>query len=311
MSQVLVATPPRRRIRRWLVALLVALFGGLSLIYSASQTPRYEATATVQISPAPLSEDLTAALEEFGPNSEFVATQAGLIRSRTLAERVVEEEGLSLPPLELSESISAEVVKGTRLVKVSITDPDAAFARRLVTAVVETYVAGGLVGTEQVHADIIDSALSSSRPVSPQPLRDGLFGAGAGLVFGLLLSLVRPRVPEEIDSFGPSEPEAWLPPAVDSETEVFVRTGEETRESLWVEEDAEEFEEDDEEFDDAEEEELETELLDEEKWSEGSDAFEEPEAPPASIPDMQLEPDGASFSEFWDRTRRRRRRDRG
>jgi len=288
VSQVLVATPPRRRIRRWLVALLVALFGGLSLIYSASQTPRYEATATVQISPAPLSEDLTAALEEFGPNSEFVATQAGLIRSRTLAERVVEEEGLSLPPLELSESISAEVVKGTRLVKVSITDPDAAFARRLVTAVVETYVA-----------------------VSPQPLRDGLFGAGAGLVFGLLLSLVRPRVPEEIDSFGPSEPEAWLPPAVDSETEVFVRTGEETRESLWVEEDAEEFEEDDEEFDDAEEEELESELLDEEKWSEGSDAFEEPEAPPASIPDMQLEPDGASFSEFWDRTRRRRRRDRG
>jgi hypothetical protein len=78
-----------------------------------------------------------------------------------------------------------------------------------------------------------------------------------------------------------------------------------------VEEEPEEFEEDDEEFDDAEEEELETELLDEEKHSEVSDAFEEPEAPPASIPDMQLEPDGASFSEFWDRTRRRRRRDRG
>lgn len=278
--------------RRWLIALLVAAFGGLALIYSASQTERYAATAEVMVSPAPASQDLAAALDEFGPSSEWVATQAELIMGRTLAERVVEVEGLSIPPIELASLVSAEVVGDTRLIQVTVTDPDPAFARMLAAAVVDHYVAGETPGTEEVSAEIVETAIASQDPVSPQPLRDGLIGAGAGLVVGLLLSLVRPRRMTPDEEFVAPPAEAWFEPEQAGAPEV---AGAERREPLWVDPDDGAPEEEIEADDDADEEEVQL-------------HSEPPE--PATIEEMQEEPEEGGYSEFWGGRGRGRRKKR-
>ncbi|MEG3164816.1 polysaccharide biosynthesis tyrosine autokinase [Sphingomonas sp. PB2P19] len=84
--------------RRHLMLFLL-VFGGIMLAvaaYTLLQTPRYTATATLVIAPRPadIGSDRTSALSDPAADSS-VDTQVELLKSRTLAARVVDQLGLA------------------------------------------------------------------------------------------------------------------------------------------------------------------------------------------------------------------------
>lgn len=86
--------------RKWWV-LLAGLIGlVLALGYSLAQSPLYRATATIELNPptVPILSNGGNANEEMvvpATDYQFQATQIGILRSRALAERVVQDLGLA------------------------------------------------------------------------------------------------------------------------------------------------------------------------------------------------------------------------
>lgn len=162
---------------RWLIlgAFLVALVLGLAATLLSTRI--YTAAATLQIdrqSAQVLEGAEVAPTESMIAGEEFFQTQYGLLRSRSLAERVVdslglassdaflEQMGVSLPRAEegsataqatrrramvlrvVQENFGVSPVRGSRLVSISFESPDPNLSARVVNAFAEGFIESNL-----------------------------------------------------------------------------------------------------------------------------------------------------------------------
>lgn len=152
-----------------------ALVIGLAITFLT--TPTYTATTTLQIDREAariLDEDGTEPQESMIQGEEFFQTQYGLLRSRSLAERVIESESLATsnafldamgadaPDEEggtaaqrvaerreailevLEQNLDVTPVRGSRLVSVGFTSPDPALAARIANAFAQNFIQANL-----------------------------------------------------------------------------------------------------------------------------------------------------------------------
>lgn len=162
---------------RWIIlgAFVAALVIGLA--FTLLSTRIYAASATLQIdrqATQVLEDAETTPAESMIAGEEFFQTQYGLLRSRTLAERVVDELGLAnsdafLEQMEVSataaeagtaaeranerrelvlrtvrENFGVSPVRGSRLVQISFQSPDPTLSARVVNAFAEAYIQSNL-----------------------------------------------------------------------------------------------------------------------------------------------------------------------
>jgi len=156
-----------------MVLLFVASVVGTS-IYTSRQIRIYEAIATVQLDPQPLTplghQSPESGSDSYWSNQEYFATQYQVITSRRVAELVVKKLGLTTdfaflanlpagapslaaagtavgPGASLEDAAEAlrarlkvEPIQDSRLTRVKFSDADPGRAQRLLSAVVDTYV---------------------------------------------------------------------------------------------------------------------------------------------------------------------------
>lgn len=178
------------RRRRWLIALTFATCSALALLYSSSRPPVYIATAKVFIGPQSVDPTNAAqAIQSLTFSRDFLASYAELLRGRTLAERVVEQLQLEIPPAALVGKISSNVVQDTRIIQVRVSDNDRDRAAQIANTITELFVediqadfAGGAGG---VQASIVEPAIPPAGRSAPSPMRDGILGAFLGLMIGV------------------------------------------------------------------------------------------------------------------------------
>lgn len=158
-----------------LACLIVAVIIGVAA--TMLMTPIYRASTTLQIDREAariLNVDEVAPQESMIQGEEFFQTQHGILRSRSLAERVVDSLGLAssnafldqmqvdLPRADegtalqrsarrreavlktVAENLSVQPVRGSRLVVVSFDSPDPQLSARIVNAVAENFIASNL-----------------------------------------------------------------------------------------------------------------------------------------------------------------------
>jgi polysaccharide biosynthesis transport protein len=161
----------------WTTALSTAVFVALIVtFYTLGQTKIYQASATVMFDPnppRPLGQRVEAIVEmgagSYWDNREYYETQYRIIQSTRVALAVVGELGLQhdaafladLPPgakvppgsQPVSEGLAAEILKGrlrvepikdSRLATVRLEDADPQRAQRVLTTLVDAYVAQNL-----------------------------------------------------------------------------------------------------------------------------------------------------------------------
>ena len=126
----------RRRWRLVVVCLILAI--GASLALSLSQTKMYQGTASLLLQPEqPVDTGGGGAVME----PEEVATQADVIASVQVAERVVDELNLDAEePQDLLDDISVTVVEDKRVVEVSALEPRPQLAADIANAFAEQYI---------------------------------------------------------------------------------------------------------------------------------------------------------------------------
>lgn len=149
---------------RWLIlgTVLACVLG--AVVLSLLMTPKYRADVTLEIKREPvqiLGAGSTDAQPVSAAETDFIATQVGLLQSRSLAERVARSLNLASNPSVVDqelprptrEAVAAGVVRGnfevepergSRLVRLSYTSPDRAVAARVVDAFADNFINSNL-----------------------------------------------------------------------------------------------------------------------------------------------------------------------
>ncbi|HTA91787.1 MAG TPA: polysaccharide biosynthesis tyrosine autokinase [Polyangiaceae bacterium] len=136
-------------------------------VYTSNQVRIYEAAATVQLDPQPLTplghqQSTESGSDSYWSNQEYFATQYQVITSRRVAELVAKKLGLTMDSAFLTNQVGSasasvhvsledaaetlrarlkvEPIQDSRLARVKYTDADPARAQRVLSAVVDTYV---------------------------------------------------------------------------------------------------------------------------------------------------------------------------
>ncbi|MEX2552510.1 MAG: polysaccharide biosynthesis tyrosine autokinase [Actinomycetota bacterium] len=180
--------------RKVLIILCVALSAGSALAFSARVSPTYAASAKVFVGPRTIEKDDAAgALQELTMSQQFVSSYAEILKSRPLAELVVEKTNASISPEELTERIETKIIPDTRLIEVTVSAPSPAAAATYANALVTTFVEdedNRFGGGTLVTASVLERALEPEDPVSPKPVQNGIVGGLLGIMLGIGIAFV-------------------------------------------------------------------------------------------------------------------------
>jgi capsular exopolysaccharide synthesis family protein len=147
---------------RWLILGSVAVALAGAIVVTLLTTPLYKSQATLEINP-PSVEILDNGKGQpvVQNDREFLATQYGLLKSRSLAERVAQELNLpgneALIPGEADRATKLKIatgmlmggyvvepVQGSRLVRISYTSPDPQLAAQVTNAYADNFINSNL-----------------------------------------------------------------------------------------------------------------------------------------------------------------------
>jgi succinoglycan biosynthesis transport protein ExoP len=131
------------RRRRWFILILAALGALLAAALERPQRLHFEATATLTTS-APEDRrvsDFVAGTRRDGSAEQQRALALDILRSRTVAERVIQRLGLSMTPLEVLDSLRVRRDPGSDLIRLTASANTPQQAIALANAVADTAVA--------------------------------------------------------------------------------------------------------------------------------------------------------------------------
>lgn len=179
----------RRRFPILLLCLAAGLAGGTYRGYYT--TPVYQATARALVSQPATDRGVQDTLAAAQLSGTFVQTYAQVATSRSVAEKVVGQLGLSESPEAVQGRVSAQVETSTFLINIKAMDVDPVRAKALADAA--AVALGARVDELQkdrpnpVRAQLLDRAPVPTVPTSPRPKSDLALGLVLALVAGVAL----------------------------------------------------------------------------------------------------------------------------
>ena len=162
--------------------IVVALIAGALIAGAYTKlmiTPLYSATSTALV----ISKETTlTSLADLQFGSQLTKDYSMLITSRSVLEKVIENLGLDMEYRDLEENVSINNPQETRILEITVTDPDPELAKNLADEL--AMVSSDYIGDkmEIVPPKIIEEAELPEEQTSPSMSRNVILGALAGLV---------------------------------------------------------------------------------------------------------------------------------
>lgn len=170
---------------------------GLSLM----QQPQYTATARLFAMYKGNEQSTSALTSGTSYISSQIESYPSLIRTKAVLNPVIEELGLDITASELARKITAARPENTMMLTITATDSDAQEAADIANAVArslteqvtdELYKQDGTQdGTSPISLSVVDEALPSSQPSSPDVVKYAAVGVILGVVLAITGVLVR------------------------------------------------------------------------------------------------------------------------
>lgn len=167
----------RRRI--WMILGIIILFGGVAGAFSAFVlTPQYKSTAMVYI----LSKETTlTSLADLQIGSQLTKDYKVMITSRPVLQQVIDELGLEYGYKELREKLVIDNPTDTRILTLSVEDPDPILAADIVNTVAKR--SSEYIGEmmEMIPPKIVEEGETAIEPTSPNVKKNAAIGAAGGI----------------------------------------------------------------------------------------------------------------------------------
>lgn len=164
----------------WLIV-LVALFGGVlaGLFSKFVLIPQYNSSAMLYV----LSKETTlTSLADLQIGSQLSKDYSVIIRTRPVLQEVVDKLELDMTYKQLREKLKITNDSDTRILTLTITDPDPELAKLIVDQVANS--ASDYIGDimEMIPPKLIEDGEIPLYPVSPNNKRNVILGAMAGII---------------------------------------------------------------------------------------------------------------------------------
>jgi len=202
----------------WIILAAVLVFTGLGVVFSYSQTPIYESTATFVVNPtARISEtyDLLYSMDTLAGRTSLATTYSNILESRSILDSSVQALNITAEMLE-PYKINSVVLPDSNILMLQVQGPSPALAADLANAIGTAGV--DFVSSLQAIYELrrLDQAVVETEPVSPNHLVNiGLsmiVGFSGGLAFLILREILAQAFsPEEDPAVG--EPKPGMPSA--------------------------------------------------------------------------------------------------
>jgi capsular polysaccharide biosynthesis protein len=175
----------------WLIALSALLAGSVGFLISRfAITPMYESSTTVWIVNKN-EENTNLAYADLQLGSVLTKDYAELIKSRTVLEKVIENLGLDDTYGSFSERVSVTNKTDTRILVISVKDPDPIQAQLIDNELRDTANEHILEVTDVEAVNVSDPANLPTEPVSPKVLQWTIIGAAIGAFLSIVILLLR------------------------------------------------------------------------------------------------------------------------
>lgn len=164
----------------WFILAAMIIGGGLAGAYSKFLiTPQYSSTSMMYI----LSKETTlTSLADLQIGSQLTEDYKVIVNSRPVLGEVIDSLALDMSYEQLLAKISIGNPTDTRILTVTVTDPDPYRAKAIVDCVAET--ASDYIGEimEMIPPKIIENGTVATRKTSPSNGKNAMLGALAGMV---------------------------------------------------------------------------------------------------------------------------------
>jgi capsular polysaccharide biosynthesis protein len=190
----------------WIIVLVTFVFAGTAVGIDLTRQPLYETSITILVGQ---ERGITETPTDVSGLQDLTVTMATAVPSRPLAQTVIERAGLQITPEAfLEKRLSASPIEETQFIEVTYRDPDPQKAQQVANIVGDVFserVSKVSSSANAITATVWEPAALPSKPVSPNPLRDGVLAAVLGAVLGAGLALLlgilndRWRSPEELE----------------------------------------------------------------------------------------------------------------
>ncbi|MFZ5987268.1 MAG: YveK family protein [Bacillota bacterium] len=183
--------------KHWWVFLVMALITtGSSIYLSYFYLPKeYKATTTMYVLKQADSEDRDSTYQDLLASEMLVKDYKEIVKTGIVIREVKEDLQDSIGWLkeatidDISDKVGVAVKTGTRIIEVSVTDQNPAYAAQISNKIAEVFRSKSLELIKTDNVSIINEAVVPHSPVSPNPTRNILLGFLSGITGALIVVL--------------------------------------------------------------------------------------------------------------------------
>jgi len=160
-------------------------------------TPVYQSTATVIVLKDQMTPYSEINMNTLMLNQKLLSTYSALVKSRAVAEEVIDNTGINLSPQELSARITVAMTADT-VMSISAADANPTMAALMANAVAQA-LSGKVYKVMNVkNIEVLDPAIPSAVPVSPNAVMNVLMAGIMGLLLTVVIIFVREYLDDTI-----------------------------------------------------------------------------------------------------------------
>ncbi|WP_306483497.1 YveK family protein [Anaerococcus sp.] len=168
-------------------------------------TPKYDSNTTMIVSNSNQNKDpnnpqTNVELGQIQANKALISTYSEIVKSKGIAERVINNLGLDMDYEEFSSKVSIEPVKDTQIISVKVVDtiPERAMDIANETANIFKSSIGEIMNVDNVQ--ILDGAILPEEASSPNIKKNTAIGLILGFVLGVAVVLFKEIADSSIKS---------------------------------------------------------------------------------------------------------------
>ncbi len=178
--------------RAGMIVLLLILSMGISAAVSFYVLDKeYQAVTTLMVGrPRDYVTENKLEYNELLLNQRLVSTYGELIKTRTVADKVIENLELNHTYGRLREKLNVSLVKDTEIISISVLDTDPQMAAMIANETAEVFMETVQDIMKVENVQIIDEAQVPSSPVSPRPMLNIAIAGVLGLMLGVFIAFL-------------------------------------------------------------------------------------------------------------------------
>ena len=183
----------------WIIILATVVCGAVAFLYSFFIiTPQYESTTKVYILNKQSGSSVT--YSDVQLSSTLSKDYEQLVTSRYVIEGVISKLNLDDTYEELAARVSASKTDETRIIEITVTDPDPEQAQKIANAV-RDLAAQHITQVMDIEAvNVVDNANLPDSPVSPSVPKWTLIGVAIGMIISIAVIVIQHLLDDSIKS---------------------------------------------------------------------------------------------------------------